>query len=345
MCRSLEIRKNRETQMLELRNGERKCLHYYLYYMDREFGFMHVRIQSWFPFEIQVYVNGREFIARQLNKCGVRYERYDNCFTWIEDVEKAQNIANSLEARDFTRMLDHFAHELNPYLQRIEEVLGHGYHWCLDQCEYATDIMFKSRKDLSVIYKDLVDHALLNFNCEDVMEFLGRKMHPAFTGEIVSDMKKRPEGVRIKHTMKSNSIKMYDKYSVLRIETTINDPHEFKIYKSVGEKKIMRWVPMGKSITNLYRYAQVCSSSNKRYLDALSLVEFKQDAIADIEKLCGHVKSKNKIYTGFNLFSPETERIFTAVMDGKNHINGFTNSTIKNFIFPVNIKFRLKDLR
>jgi hypothetical protein len=145
--------------------------------------------------------------------------------------------------------------------------------------------------------------------------------------------------------MKSNSIKMYDKYSVLRIETTINDPHEFKIYKSVGEKKIMRWVPMGKSITNLYRYAQVCSSSNKRYLDALSLVEFKQDAIADIEKLCGHVKSKNKIYTGFNLFSPETERIFTAVMDGKNHINGFTNSTIKNFIFPVNIKFRLKDLR
>lgn len=349
MCQSLEIRKNSEEQILELKNGRRKCLHYYLYYMDREFGFMHVRLQTWFPFEIQVYINGREFIARQLDKCGVRYERYDNCFTWIEDIEKAQKIANSLEARDFTRMFDRFAHELNPYLKRIEEVLGHGYHWCLDQCEYATDIMFKSRKDLSAIYKDLVEHALLNFNCEDVMIFLGRKMHPAFTGEIVSDIKTRPEGVRIKHKMKSNSIKMYDKYSVLRIETTINDPHEFKIYKEVGEKKILRWVSMGKSITNLYRYSQVCSSSNKRYLDALSMAEFKQDSIAGIEKLCCHVKSKNRIYTGFNLLSPETERIFHAVMDGKNHINGFTNSSVRKIIFPnaapEDIKIRNKTTR
>jgi hypothetical protein len=302
--------------------------------MDREFGFMHVKIQTWFPFEIQVYVNGREFIARQLDKCGVRYERYDNCFTWIEDIEKAQKIANSLEARNFTRMLDRFAHELNPYLLRIEEVLGQGYYWCLDQCEYATDIMFRSRKDLSAIYKDLVDCALLNFHCEDVMVFLGRKMHPAFTGEIVSDIKTRPEGIRIKHRMKSNSIKMYDKYSVLRIETTINDPHEFKVFKPVGVRKKKRWVPMGKSITYLYRYAQVSSSANKRYLDALSLADFKLELIAEVEKLCSPVKSKNKIYTGFNLLSPETERIFIAIMDGKNHINGFRNSTIKNIIFP-----------
>lgn len=70
--------------------------------------------------------------------------------------------------------------------------------------------------------------------------------------------------------MKKNSIKMYDKYSVLRIETTINDPHEFKIYRKVNHKNepVMAWVPMGKSVANIYRYAQVSKASNVRYLDA-----------------------------------------------------------------------------
>ena len=39
-----------------------KCLHYYLYYLDKEFGFMFIKIQTWFPFNIQVYINGREFM-------------------------------------------------------------------------------------------------------------------------------------------------------------------------------------------------------------------------------------------------------------------------------------------
>jgi len=40
----------------------------------------------------------------------------------------------------------------------------------------------------------------------------------------VSDVKRRVEGVRIKHRIDRNSIKGYDKGSVFRAETTINDP-------------------------------------------------------------------------------------------------------------------------
>lgn len=165
-------------------------------------------------------------------------------------------------------MLNHFANEVNPFLKRLEEIFHCGYFWCLDQCEYATDVMFRSRQELQNIYKDMVKYALVSFKCEDVMTFMGRKMHHAFSGEVVSDIKKRPQGIRIKHRMKNNSIKMYDKSSVLRVEMTINNPREFKIYKESGIEKQKKWVPMGKSIANLYRYAQVSESANKRYLDA-----------------------------------------------------------------------------
>jgi len=334
LCKSVDVRKNRQTQKLELQNSWRKCLYYYFYYLDREFGFMHVRLQTWFPFEIQVYINGREYISKQLDKLGLSYTRYDNSFTEISDIQKAQEISDSFYGRDLNNMLNHFAKEVNVYLGRIEEIFHSGYFWCLDQCEYATDIMFKSRKDLQGVYSDLVKHALLSFNCDEVMTFLGRKMHHAFSGEVVSDVKKRPQGIRIKHRMNSNSIKMYDKYSVLRVETTINNPREFKIFKETGKDRLKRWVPMGKSISNLYRYAQVSQAANKRYLNAVSLAEPRTEFISEIEMICNRVISGNRVFSGMNPISKETERIFLAVMDGANHINGFTNASIKKSIFP-----------
>ena len=205
----------------------------------------------------------------------------------------------------------------------------------MDQCEYATDIMFKSREDLQSVYMDFVQHGIINFKFDDVMTFMGRKMTSSFSGEIVSDIKKRPYGVRIKHRMKENSIKMYDKYSVLRVETTINNPREFKVYKkSTVQGKPDKWVPMGKSISNLYRYAEVSKSANQRYLDAVALADLKGECVDEVEKLCKKIEKGNRTYTGFNPLSKETELLFGAVFNGGNHINGFTNASIRRSIFP-----------
>ncbi len=212
LCSSLQVVPDKETQKLELKNVNRKCICFYFYFLDPEFGFMHVKLQSWFPFMIQVYINAREYLAKKLDKEGIEYRQYDNSFAYISDVERAQEIADKIESVKLTGRLDAIAYKLNPYLSIIQDTFGMGYYWCVDQCEYATDIMFNNREDLEEIYPSLVEHALVNFKCEDVMTFLGRKMHHAFQGEVVSDIKKRPQGIRIKHRMKSNTIKMYDKY-------------------------------------------------------------------------------------------------------------------------------------
>lgn len=339
LCKTLQPIKNQSTGKLELRNVDRKCKYYYLYFLDDEFGFMHIKIQAWFPFTVQIYINGREYLSKKLDKEGIKYNRYDNSFTYIENIEKAQELADEIESVKLCARFDAMANRINPFLNRIKEIFGVGYYWCMDQCEYATDIMFKRREDLEEIYPALVEYAITTFSCEDVMVFMGRKMHGSFKGEVVSNTKKRSQGIRIKHSMKSNSVKMYDKNSVLRIETTINAPKEFKIQKEVeGENgNTLKWVPMGKSIANLYRYARVSLAINKRYADAIVGAVPTKKIVEQVEKVTQPTKKGKRSYSGFNVFEPEVTRLFSAVLHGNFTINGFNNKDLRRILFPGSI--------
>lgn len=328
-----------ENGLLELRSVTRKCKYYYFYFLDRNFGFMHVKLQTWFPFMVQAYINGRELMKHKFDENGISYKMYDNSFFEISDIEKAQQLADRFDSKALCRQLDLFAHKVNPYLDTIENILHAGYHWCVDQCEYATDVMFESRKALEDIYPSLVGHAFYDFRCTDVFSFLGRKLDPKFLGEAVSDYRKRPEGWRIKFKMKSNSIKMYDKFSCLRIEMTVNDPKEFKIYKDVGHRDgttSKRWVPMGKSISNLYRYAEISKAANRRFLDSLCNAIPIKSIEKEISGICGKKVDRGRLYTGYNVWSPETFRLFETISDGRYLIRGFTNQEIRRSICVCN---------
>jgi hypothetical protein len=91
-CQTYEVFRNREEKKVELQPRIRKCLFLYHYWIDAVFGFINARIQSWFPFSIQVCLNGREWLARQMDRKGLNYQRQDNCFPSIERVDKAQKL-------------------------------------------------------------------------------------------------------------------------------------------------------------------------------------------------------------------------------------------------------------
>lgn len=337
-CQTMQPIKNREGK-LELRTVDRKCKYYYFYFLDKHFGFMHVKLQTWFPFLIQVYINGREMMKHVFDENGITYKMYDNSFYEISDIAKAQELADRFDSKSLCRQLDLFAHKVNPYLDTIEKTFHQGYYWCVDQCEFATDVMFKSREALEDIYPSLVGHAFYDFRCTDVFSFLGRKLDPKFLGEAVSDYRKRPTGWRIKFKMKSNSIKMYDKFSCLRVEMTINDPKEFKVYKDVHHQDgtvSKRWVPMGKTIANLYRYAEISKAANKRFLDALQNIVPVGSIEREISEVCEKKSVQGKTVTGYNVWSRETLQLFETISDGKYLIRGFTNKDIRTVLHPQN---------
>jgi len=221
---------------------------------------------------------------------GIRYTKLDNAFTWIEDMTRAQTFAGRFQGMDWPAILDKYAKRGNPQLQDL--LRGRQYYWTTAQSEYSTDILFKNRQALSELYPKLLSHSMQCFAAREVMNFLGRKLRGNFEGEITSDLSsfvcRRVGGSRIKHRVKENWIKMYDKSGlVLRLETVINSPEEFRVRKCVRRKgkSQTEWLAMRKGVAYLFRYQEVSLLANARYLNALAVVDDPTDAKRDLDRV------------------------------------------------------------
>lgn len=275
-CRTYDIHRDRVRKQIHPVARERKCLHLYFYYVDRAFGFMHVRVQTWLPLTIDVYVNGREWLARRLTRAGVAYTACDNCFTAIADFARAQRVSDELTTLDWPALLTAWARRVMPWLDRRSGWDLRPYYWSQRQSEYATDVVFAAAADLATIYPRLTRHAIDAFHAPNVLRFLGRRFGHRSDGEVTSTFKRRTEGVCVRHSVEENSLKMYDKAGrVLRIETTINNPRRFKLRRRTTHagRRRTRWVPLRKGVIDLPRRVDLSRAANARYLDALAVVD------------------------------------------------------------------------
>lgn len=331
-CRTFSLRW-REASYVQ--SARRKCLFLYYYFMDREFGLIHVRIQTWFPMQIQVYVNGHEWLARKLTRHGIQYTKQDNVFLAMEDFRRAQTFADRFASLDWVRRLDRLARAVNPLLPKLLAPMT--YYWVTAQAEYATDVVFKNRSGLRDLMPRLVEHSSLHFSATDVMAFLGRKLHGKFEGELVTDrfdvpLRGRLPGCRVKHRMKQNWLKMYDKAGfVLRIETVLNQPEEFRVRRRVrrGRRRVTAWVPLRKSVAYLFRYREVSLQSNSRYLNALAQVYDPTTALRALDKITTRKRS-HRPAKAFNPVGRTDTQIFSALMSGDHALHGFTNRDLRN---------------
>ncbi len=186
----------------------------------------------------------------------------------------------------------------------------------------------------------------------NIYTFFGRKLHGLCQGETVSDKKYFwNQGFRIKFALDKNSLKMYDKTSVLRVETTINNSNAFKI-RNPNKSAKKKWVPMGKSISNMFRYAEVGKACNLRYLNSLTSVDRDNTLDKKIEKLCNSVEtklstkssSKPRRYSGFNLLSGFSCAVFNAVLNGAWKIRGFANKNLRLILLEQKVLFQKSPL-
>jgi hypothetical protein len=340
-CMSFEYHRSADPSQRQLRLQPSKCLHIYKYYLHPVFGFLGARLQTWFPFNIQIWLNGREWLARQLQRHGATaFVRHDNCFTALDDPALAQRLMDQQLTVNWQRLLDALARTLNPVHRQIFKPWPMSYYWSTYQSEWATDLLFRDAASLAAIYPALVRHAMLHFHSPDVMRFLGRKgLHGGFQGELTSRFNRRPEGVRVKHWAAGNSIKMYDKaQSVLRIETTIANPLPFKVFRPLdrtrSRSRKLAWRPLRKGVADLHRRAQVSQHSNHRYLDALAAVDDSTRLGEILDRVSTPVTYHGRRVRPLRIGDPTDLALLQVVARGDFATAGFRNRDLRPLLYP-----------
>lgn len=334
---------DRNERGLKLRTG--KCLYIYKYYLHPQFGFMHLRLQTYLPFDVQVYMNGREWLALQLTQQGVGFERADNCVTRVDHPELAQRLLDEQLRTAWPATLDALIKRIHPLHEAIFQASPMHYWWVAYQTEWATDVLFEDAASLAAIYPALVRHAIDHFKSPDVLRFLGRTERQAWKTEVVSSLRERREGVRVKHWLNGNSLKMYDKGgNGLRIETTIGNPKDFCVLRPRREDERgerhddatgaeLVWRNMRKSVADLHRRAHLSQRANERYLDALSVVDDPTPCSRIFDSFAKPVGHDGRRFRALRLSDPGELALLEAISRGEFVTTGFRNRDLRRLLY------------
>ncbi len=312
---------------------------------------MHRRLQMWVPFSIHVCLNGRDWLARQLTQAAIGFDQRDNCFVDVDDLARAQTLLSRQLQTNWSGLLDGLVTRWHPAHRMMFTAPPLNYYWSAEETEWATDVLFRSPAALARVDPNLLRHATTTFGSRPVREaktvlrFLGQApvVHRNTTREIVSSTLTRPEGTRVKQAINRNSIKMYDKQqSVLRVETTINNPRDMKVDRakegdSTGKKQ---WLRLRQGVADLHRRAEISQKSNERDLETLAAVEYDQPLGDTVRPICQptewhgrRVRALQPPAFAIPRTSPGDNRLLAAVIRGEFALNGFRNRNLRPLLF------------
>jgi hypothetical protein len=305
--------------------------------MHEQLGFLHLRVQTWFPFLIQICLNGREWLGRQMDEAGMRYRREDNCFPWIGELERAQGMMDEQQRTDWPGLLAPLVQQCHRLDAEIRGPLKIAYYWTASQSEYATDVMFGERGQLVRLYPALVHHGVMSFGAEQVLRFLGRPGTAGVNDEVKTDRRRRAEGVRVKHWLNGNSLKFYDKGSILRSEVTINEPKDFRVYRRAeGQRERKeKWRTLRRGLADFHRRAEVSRKATDRHLTALAAVHVQSTLAQEAAKICQEVRHGKRRYRALNGLGEPDAKLMGIVNRGEFAINGFRNRDVRVHLHSV----------
>lgn len=336
-CTTYRIRKNAHGK-IEPRQEPGRCVHYYHYFQHEQLGLCYVRIQSWFPFSVRVGLNGRHRLCRQLEQRGIDFQANGNLLVNVADPVQAQALFDEQTQTPWPQVLQELIQPIHPLWSYLHETARTPYYWMTEQSEWATDFVFRSAADLALWYPRWIRHGIETLGCKDVLRYLGKKVpdqgYGHCTHEARIDLRTRAEGTRLKFWYGTNSLKIYDKQAqAFRIETTINDPKGFKVFRTKeGEppNAAKSWQQLRKGVADLGRRAEVSQAANNRLAESLASVVETTPLGKLLEPLCRSTQDKSgRRVRALNPSAGADGELLRRLATGDFLLNGFRNRDLR----------------
>jgi len=331
-----------------IRGEPGRCSHLYHYYIHPKLGWMYVRLQSWFPFEIQVGINGREWLSRQMDQEKLRYRRTDNKFLHVGNWERAQQLFDEQLHTDWVAELDKLQEQVHPLHPGHLGRMPLRYYWTVFQSEWATDLAFRSKEVLQTWFDRWLRQAFLTFGSPDVLRFFGRtRLSPRRHTRVKTTVYDYFEGKRIRHWVDHNSVKLYTHANVLRSETTINDADEIRVIRPPANDPAGKpgWQRLRRTVADLPERANVGQKANERYLEALAttaetrtLKELAEPLTRRVPEPVDKPGKAPRHLRALNPLAAEDAALLIAISDPKWMINGLRNRDLAAVLYTTETK-------
>ena len=279
-CKTFRSTFDKVTGIPQLRSDQSRCKHLYFYYDHADYGFMSVRLQTWAPFGIQIALNGREWLRRSLQQANCPYLIHGNKVLHIDDYALAQRLLDQQLDTRWAEMLAGFLPHVFPTMATM---LGErlSYYWTLWQSEWATDYIFESPDALKPLMNAFLRHAVMTGTSDRVLRYMGRPVtaagqpHPLANPELLTRVNLWYDGMRIRHWIDQNSVKLYNELNVMRAEQTMNNPGAYRVFRyqeGCQETTTKYRLPLRKGIADIPIRAKIADEINHRLTEQLATV-------------------------------------------------------------------------
>jgi hypothetical protein len=188
-----------------------------------------VKICSYFPYPIKVWVNGHEWAKRQATTAGVAFTALSNGFATCTDPAALQAICDRLGPAQIQAFCHRWLDALPTPLSGADEVAGYWWEFSMRQIETSRTIVFDAPRQARSFFEALVADNL-DLGRPDTVELVfGRQIRTgpkrSTPGVCKTKVVTRGVDVTVNAFYRHSRIKQYLKDGrALRVETVINDP-------------------------------------------------------------------------------------------------------------------------
>jgi hypothetical protein len=294
--------------------------HFYFYCVDADFGPFFIKFCSYFPYNAKLCINGHHWAQRQAATAGIGFVPLDNAFATVDDPPALQAICDQLDGVQIDALLRKWLAILPHPFTAADRAAGYRYQLSILQAEFSLTQMLDRPVTGRIFFEQVIRDNLDIGRPDQVSLVFDRRIHGGrkkptpgqFRTRIITEGVTPSLHVYYKHT----TIKQYHKEGrALRTETTINDTHDFRIGKLLG---------------NLPALREIGFSANRRLLGVQRLDHDPIQADATLATVVDPVTTPTGTRVpGLRLGQQRSHALLTALLIFRLHPDGFTNRDLR----------------
>jgi hypothetical protein len=207
--------------------ADRRVSVYYFYVWDDEFGPAFIKVCSYFPYPMKVWVNGHEWAKQQARRLGIGFTELANGFATCDDPDRLQQLCDRLGSATIQALFERWLARLPLPLGEADRAAGYWWELSMRQVEVSRTLVLDAPSRARAFFEALVADNLGTGRPDEISLIFDRRIRSDTDSGFATRVVTRGVDVTVNVFYKHSRIKQYLKEGrAIRVETVCNSPDD-----------------------------------------------------------------------------------------------------------------------